>query len=83
MMEATSDNQPNAEVDAGSEPDWEARTDFDTNAGSASDLEETDATKFVEDTPKGDACTETAVDGNEETITSPYRLTLQKISMLD
>lgn len=63
-MDATNDNQPNAEVDAGSEPDWEARTDSDTNAGSASDLEETDAKKFIEDTPKGDACTETAVDGN-------------------
>lgn len=82
-MDATNDNQPNAEVDAGSEPDWEARTDSDTNAGSASDLEETDAKKFIEDTPKGDACTETAVDGDEETITSPHRLTLRKISMLD
>lgn len=77
-MEATNDNQPNAEVDAGSEPDWEARTDSDTNAGS-----ETDTKKFIEDTPKGDACTETAVDGDEETITSPHRLTLRKISMLD
>lgn len=37
----------------------------------------------VEDTPEGDACTETAVDGNEETIISPHRLTLKKISMLD
>lgn len=82
-MEANSDNQPNAEVDAGSEPDWEARTDSDTNSGSASDLEETDATQSVEETPKGDACTETAADGNEERITSPHRLTLKKISMLD
>lgn len=68
-MEATNDNQPNAEVGAGSEPDWEARTDSDTNAGSASDLEETDAKKFI---------AETAVDGDEETITSPHRLTLRK-----
>lgn len=82
-MEATSDDQPNAEVDAGSEPDWEARTDSDINSGSASDLEETNATQSVEETPKGDACTETAVDGKEETTTLPHRLTLKKISMLD
>lgn len=82
-MEATSDNQSNAEEDASSEPDWEARTDSDTNAGSVSDLERTDATQSVEETPKGDACAKAAVEGNKETSTSPHRLTFQKISTLD
>lgn len=82
-MEATSDNQSNAEADAGSEPDWEARTDSESNAGWVSDLEEIDATKFAEDNAKGNACTETAVDGNEEISTSSHRLSFQKISMLD
>lgn len=57
--------------------------DSDTNSGSASDLGENDATHSVENAPEGDACTETAVDGTEETITSPHRLTLKKIYMLD
>lgn len=52
------------------------------DSGSASDLEENDVTQSVEDTPEGNACTETAADESEETITLSHRLTLNKISML-
>lgn len=82
MREVSGDNKSNAEADAGSEPDWEARTNSESNAGSASDLEETNGTQFIEGTAKGDACTKFDVDGNE-TCTSPHRLSLQKIRMLD